>query len=58
MRIKNVIHDKTPWVDTQTISRYPYQTICILKLILKYLKSIFSIWTLFYCILILFDKEI
>ena len=37
---------------------YPYQTICILKLILKYLKCIFSIWTLFYCILILFDKEI
>ena len=30
----------------------PYQTICILKLILKYLKCIFSIWTLFSCILI------
>ena len=36
----------------------PYQTICILKLILKYLKCIFSIWTLFSCILILFDKKI
>ena len=35
----------------------PYQTICILKLILKYLKCIFSIWTLFSCILILFDKK-
>lgn len=37
---------------------YPYQTICILKLILKCLKCIFSIWILFSCILILFDKKI
>ena len=36
----------------------PYQTICILKLILKCLKCIFSIWTLFSCILILFDRKI
>ena len=39
-------------------STNPYQTICILKLILKYLKCNFSIWTLFSCILILFDKNI
>ena len=24
MRIKNMIHDKTPWVDTQTTSHYYY----------------------------------
>ena len=38
-------------------SFHPYQIICILKLILKYLKCIFCIWTLFSCILILFDKK-
>ena len=39
------------------IQHFLYQTICILKLIFKYLKCIFSIWTLFSCILILFDKN-
>ena len=36
---------------------FPYQTICILKLILKCLKCIFSILTVFSCILILFDQK-
>ena len=39
------------------IQHFLYRTICILKLISKYLKCIFSIWTLFSCILILFDKK-